>query len=91
MAKLYDWILFLVLTQYGSVEEYLYWDTISKSLSTKAEEQFSYSWDGSYIPPGMKLVIKEIFRVSPGKKGKQIQGRKYYLYHVTKSRNKTLV
>ena len=41
MAKLYDWILFLVLTQYGSVEEYLYWDTISKWLSTKAEEQFS--------------------------------------------------
>ena len=32
-------------------------------MSTKAKEQFNYTWDGGYTPPIIKLIYQEDYKV----------------------------
>ena len=60
VAKFFNQMPLPMLTQYGDLDQCLYWDTICRWLPTKAEEQLTYPWKWDFTLAGMKLLFQEV-------------------------------
>ena len=54
---------FLMLTHYGSGNQYFRQNAVSIWLQTKAEDQFTSPWDGDCTSPGI-MVFQEACRAT---------------------------